>query len=360
MKTCVRAVAVLGGAAMAGSVLGQTWTYIPNFTRYDASADGSVIVGIATGGSARWTRDGGLQVFGGEPGFGSSNTAQAVSRDGTAIFGSSRRSSGRYQMYRWTGPGTFQGLGNAVNATNIEVEAANQDGTVVVGTVSAGQGAVYEGFVWTPQGGIQPIPGLGGFSRAKGVSADGRVVVGSGLDGSFNTIAYAWSASSGFTRLPALNGTFCEAEDVTADGQTVVGISESGIGGRATIWTNGTPRSLGVLENFVDSRAISVSDDGSIVTGYCIVVNGPVGPDDQFVWTEAWGMLGVTEFLGRYGIDAPAGMYLGNVKVTADGRTLYGSGYFGPGSSGTFVATIPSPGSLIVVFGLSMAARRRR
>jgi hypothetical protein len=174
MKTRVLVLAVLGGAAgLSGSVLGQTWTFIPNLLATDASADAGVIIGDTLGQSSRWTRSGGVEVFGGEPGFGTSNTAEAVSRDGTMIFGTSRRSSGRYQMYRWTGPGTFQGLGNAQNATNLEVQGANVDGTVVVGTVSAAQGAVYEGFIWTPQGGIQPIPGLGGLVKRTGSALTG-------------------------------------------------------------------------------------------------------------------------------------------------------------------------------------------
>jgi uncharacterized membrane protein len=350
----------LGLACASTTVSGQTWTYVDRLIPEHASADGRVVVGSSVGGSARWTLEGGLQVFGTEPGFGVNNRADAVSGDGTTIFGYSSRSSTRTQLYRWTGPGTFQGLGNAVNAQEIVAEGANHDGSVVVGTVSAAQGAIYQAFVWTPQSGVQPIPGVDSFSKAKAVSGDGLAIAGSRLLQSGDVQAYIWSAALGLRTLRPLDGTFSEAEDMTSDASIVVGVSSSGMGGRATMWLDGTPRSLGVLENYVDSRAISVSDDGSIVTGYCIVQSGPVGPDNHFVWTEAWGMLGVTEFLGRYGVEVPTGMYFDRVKVSGDGRTIYGLGAFSAGNSGTFVFTIPTPGSLMVLGGLSMVVRQGR
>jgi uncharacterized membrane protein len=288
------------------------------------------------------------------------NRADAVSGDGTTIFGYSSRSSTRTQLYRWTGPGTFQGLGNAVNAQGIVAEDANHDGSVVVGTVSAARGAVYEAFVWTPQGGIQPIPGVGSLSTANAVSADGTIVVGSGVDAGLNSLAYVWRTDGTLTILPHFSGNNSAAYDMSADGRVIVGYSQVNGPGVACGWRDGIAFSLGTLSGYENSECASVSDDGSIITGSCRTIIGPVGPDNQFVWTEAWGMLGVTEFLGRYGVEVPTGMYFDRVKVSGDGRTIYGLGAFSAGNSGTFVFTIPTPGSLMVLGGLSMVVRQGR
>jgi hypothetical protein len=361
MKTLARVVTAAAVVmAQTGPVLGQTWTYIERLIPRHSSADGGVIVGNSFGGSARWTAATGLQVFGTEPGFVETNQADAVSRDGSAIFGFSTRvpGSSRSQLYRWTGPGTFQGLGNAVNATHVTARDSNQDGNVTVGTVSASRGALYEAFVWTPQRGLSPIPGLGSFSTAEGVSADGVWVTGSYTPSQY-TRAYIWSEATGITALPAIDGPTSQARGISGNGRFVVGISDDGNENRATLWTDGVARSLGVLFNYQASLATSVSDDGSIVTGYCNQMSGPVGFDDHFVWTEEWGMLGFSLFLRRHGIEVPIGMYFNSVDVSADGRTLYGLGAYSAGAFGTFVATIPAPGSLLPLMGILILARRQ-
>jgi hypothetical protein len=53
---------------LAHAAAGQTWTYIDRLIPEHASADGRVVVGSSVGGSARWTLEGGLQVFGTESG----------------------------------------------------------------------------------------------------------------------------------------------------------------------------------------------------------------------------------------------------------------------------------------------------
>ncbi|XVJ58561.1 MAG: hypothetical protein HEQ23_03825 [Tepidisphaera sp.] len=359
MKTRFGVAAV--SLVLSGSVLGQTWTYIPNLQIGDVSRDAGVVVGTTFGGSARWTRAGGLQVFGTEPGFGRVNVAQVVTSDGGATFGFSSRSSGRDQLYRWQGPGTFSGLGNYTNAERLDATDANGDGTVVVGTASAGQGAVFQSYVWTPQRGVQTIPGLIAFSTAEAVSADGTLIAGSRRTASNNTEAYLWSSSLGVTVLPRLHGQFSEAYDMSADGRYVVGVSESLNGGRAVIWEAGMVRSLGVLENFNNSTAYSISDDGSIVTGRCREIIGPVDPNnDEFVWSTAWGMLPLREFLGRHGVETPLGMYLDDIRVSKDGLSIYGSGFYGTGDFGTFIIAIPTPSISLVLLGVSLLGRTSR
>jgi uncharacterized membrane protein len=263
-------------------------------------------------------------------------------------------------MYRWTGPGTLDSLGVFGLADAMRANAASADGRVVVGTGSADQGTIYQGYLWTAQGGFRSIPGVGSYSTAVAVSADGTKVAGTRRSGD-RTQAYTWSEAQGLTVLRTPNALSTQAFDMTADGRYVVGTSHSGGPVGAIRWDQGDPLALGVLENFRTSVAASISDDGSIVTGYCMELLSPGDPNaNEFVWTQAWGMLEVREFLGRYGIEVPNGMYINSLKVSGDGRTLYGLGAFGEGNYGTFVAAIPDPSGVSILLVGSLVVRRRR
>jgi uncharacterized membrane protein len=350
----------LGLACASTTVSGQTWTYVDRLIPEDASADGRVVVGSSVGGSARWTAAGGLQVFGTEPGFGILNEAHTITADGTQIFGSTRPDfSNHDDMYRWTGPGTLDSLGVFGLADAMRANAASADGRVVVGTGSADQGTIYQGYLWTAQGGFRSIPGVGSYSTAVAVSADGTKVAGTRRSGD-RTQAYTWSEAQGLTVLRTPNALSTQAFDMTADGRYVVGTSHSGGPVGAIRWDQGDPLALGVLENFRTSVAASISDDGSIVTGYCMELLSPGDPNlNQFVWTASWGMLEVHDFLGRHGIVLPSELYLDRVKVTGDGRTIYAYAFDGRGSYATIVATIPTPGCLGILGVVALGRRRR-
>jgi probable HAF family extracellular repeat protein len=79
------------------------------------------------------------------------------------------------------------------------------------------------------------LPGVN-FSQARGVSADGSVVVG------WSNRAFRWTAAGGMEDLGTLAGGFGSvASDVSADGSTVVGYSTSSGGARAVRWITCVP-----------------------------------------------------------------------------------------------------------------------
>src|SRR5262245_2164920 len=82
---------------------------------WDASADGSVIVGgsnTAAGMEAfRWTSTGGMVGLGLPPG-GSLSQALGVSGDGSVIAGNSINAAGKNEAFRWTPSGGIVGLGD--------------------------------------------------------------------------------------------------------------------------------------------------------------------------------------------------------------------------------------------------------
>jgi probable HAF family extracellular repeat protein len=87
--------------------------------------------------------------------------------------------------------------------------------------------------------GMQDLGTLGGSaSRAYGVSANGRVVVGSAQNAAGQWRAFRWTASGGMQDLGTLGGNTSGAYGVSADGAVVVGSAQNAAGQyRAFRWT---------------------------------------------------------------------------------------------------------------------------
>ena len=87
-------------------------------------------------------------------------------------------------------------------------------------------------------------------SSALAINADGTIVVGSYGSGQSGFQAYRWTVSTGGIQglgtLPG--GNYSEARGVSADGSVVVGNSETAADWRAFRWTSGGLQGLGTLE----------------------------------------------------------------------------------------------------------------
>ncbi len=122
------------------------------------------------------------------------------------------------------------------------------------GSVVAGGGGIW-------QDGFINYLGLG---HARGVSADGSVVVG-------DSESQAFRYENGVTTLLGVlpSGTFSVAFDVSSDGNVIVGYSSSSSGLQAFRWENNIMTGLGYLPGFTkESCGNAVSGDGNIVVGY--------------------------------------------------------------------------------------------
>jgi probable HAF family extracellular repeat protein len=176
--------------------------------------------------------------------------------------------------------GTLDG-GNYTRADDV-----NADGTVVVGWSNSSSG--FRAFRWV-EGSTAGDPGNpqmeslgllagGTFTVARGVNADGTVVVGEG-DTPAGNRAFRWvEGGAGMENLGTLTGgSRSDAYAVNADGSVVVGYSESATGHRAFRWVAGgtagdagNPQmeNLGTLTGGIISYAYGVNADGNVVAGY--------------------------------------------------------------------------------------------
>ncbi|MBL9000014.1 MAG: hypothetical protein JNK25_02620 [Phycisphaerae bacterium] len=250
-----------------------------------------------------------------------SATAEAVSHDGGAFAGRFRPNDSTLLLpFRWSSTDGYVPLSLFSFHTFCFVEDMSGDGRVVVGSSGRDVNSEFHAARWWPDGRVEalrPLPGSPfGDPAAYAVSFDGSFVVGSSGAPNFATRAARWDAS-------------------------------------------GTPLDLGVLDGLFDSEAYDVSDDGSVVVGYCSLGSRQT----PFVWTESLGrMMALSDYLEGHGVAVPAGWRLEYCfAVSGDGMTFGGSAIDTSGVRMGYVATVPAPAGAGVLAGLlSTASRRRR
>lgn len=171
------------------------------------SGDGQSFVGTtandAFDGRAEATLfSGGGQFLGVLPGELASSQALDISQDGSTVVGqSNRRVAGtgarETEAFRWTTETGMVGLGDLPGGDfDSRAFATSGDGSIVVGESETSSGGATRAFIWDETNGMRDLKqalrddfGLGtpGFTRlneATGISADGRVITGNGINSS--------------------------------------------------------------------------------------------------------------------------------------------------------------------------------
>lgn len=109
------------------------------------------------------------------------------------------------------------------------------------------------------------------------------------------------------------------------------------------------------------SEALAVSADGSVIVGDSHPFNidgsqkpGPGLLGTAFIWTAASGMLDLRAMLIADGVTGLQGWILnGATGISADGRTIAGTGTDPSGATEAWVVTLPEPSSLVLAaFGV--------
>ncbi|GBF80883.1 PEP-CTERM sorting domain-containing protein [Aphanothece sacrum] len=203
----------------------------------------------------------------------------------------------------------FTGLGDLPGgAFSSGALAVSADGSVVVGSGVTPVGE-NEAFRWTAESGLVglgDLPGGNFISTSFGVSADGSVIAGVGSsvssstdNGSFPPLeAFRWTAETGLVPLGDLPGGnfFSFSFKVSPDGSVIVGQSSSASGLEAFRWTADTGIvGLGDLPGgLFNSVATSTSNDGSIIVGSGSSNNGV----EAFIWRADTGLVGLGDLAG--------------------------------------------------------------
>lgn len=202
---------------------------------YDVTPDGLVIVGsawLANGHEACCWTNGVMSGLGVLPGGSHFSTAYGVSGDGSVIVGKSASENGG-EAFRWDN-GILTGLGDLPGGGfDSEARDISSDGDVIVGQGLSENG--YEACRWA-EGQVCGLGDLNGgdySSIAYGVSGDGNVIVGSG-GGNSGQEAFMWDATNGMRSLVDVLASeygldlsewqkLTAAYAISADGRTIVG-----------------------------------------------------------------------------------------------------------------------------------------
>jgi uncharacterized membrane protein len=213
----------------------------------------------------------------------------------------------------------FQPLGTITGMTDSEARGVNADGSVVVGVASRSTpSSAFAAIQWKATTGLVQLPSTG-IARANAVAGDGLTVVGFELaSGSSVGHAMRWigGARGSDYAGPLVNSMLSSAQAlaISSDGKVAAGLGS---------YTNDYPKAVrwvtaaGMIERIDsgghgESYSCGVSGDGSVVVGYTYE------PDSAFVWRA--GDSGVTELPT---LDATRGSSAR--AVSQDGKVIVGS-----------------------------------
>ncbi|MBL8760033.1 MAG: hypothetical protein JNL50_01905 [Phycisphaerae bacterium] len=253
------------------------------------SADGRTVVGYSATSSYllpafRWSDSDGMQNL--DTLLGNSE-ATAVSSDGSVVVGTAYNQwgfGGDPRVFRWTETTGMQDLGRWGRG-QAWAYAVSADGTVLAGYVREAQFPFIEtAFRWSANDGFRGVAN----GHAFGMSADGNVIVGEALYDGTKWLAFRWTTTTGLQWLGTLSGhgAVSSARGVSADGRVVVGLSaDSGVV-RPFRWTEvGGMMEIRTVGSF--ASALAVSGDGRTVVGSDTVIDGNGnGYEQAFRWVS--------------------------------------------------------------------------
>lgn len=223
---------------------------------------------------------------------------------------------------------TFTAIYAPEGARGLVVRGVSDNGQVVVGELTNGQGRAV-GYRWRAG---QPLELFGTYGSPQesflvGVSGDGNYAVGTKMIGPGTRVAaFRMQDLSQPEQLPQFGGYVdSQAKATNADGSVVVGYGRSGTGiapEQAFRWTaQGGMQALGFLrpEPGIQSRANAVSADGNTIAGYLVALSNS-GLSEAFVWKPTTGMQMLRSPEGSF---SEAGIDVGG--ISNNGRFIVGS-----------------------------------
>jgi uncharacterized membrane protein len=390
MNSLLIRLAIAVSLASAASAMGGAVTFefvAPRgYAGTDVSADGSVVVGNIVGDGSfetfRWTQPGGAVRLGRPtvPVLGTGAGSPDVSWDGdrvsaTILGDDNFANMGVWENGAWTWPTQLPPDAMVIDNNRSDAWGLSGDGDVAVGLYWKTQpGGSARGLSWNlgnpgvalPSSGVNPQS-----SRANAANYDGTVIVGwQDYNGPWQPAVWRNGVQTILSPTPVR----CEARATSGDGSVIVGNNYNATFDRreAAMWVfqggQYVEQTLGVVTGTPQSFqahvwAQDVSADGSIIVGTNrFFENGPFSDGTGFIWTASTGMVDVVTFLADNGIVLDPLFDIQELTaISADGSTILGLGrWTDTFELATFRVTVPEPAALGVLAMMLPLLRPRR
>ncbi|MBL8877142.1 MAG: hypothetical protein JNM86_15215 [Phycisphaerae bacterium] len=272
-------------------------------------------MGLYDVGTGTWTNLGGI----GGSIDNSTSSGWGISGDGSTLVGLGWQSDGQARAIKWSQGTGMVNMGSSAPDRSSRANAANNNGSVIVGWQDNDNGR--QGAVWV--NGVQKlIADNDGFavSEALAVSGDGQWVTGVAY-GSFSPYRYN-TMTEVFEYLPVASGDF---------------------------W-------------FPSAFGTAISDDGKTIVGQVRDFGPPFGAPGV-IWRDGFGAMTLNDYFDSVGVVYEDGFLFSiALGMSGDGQTFSGVGISPTEGLVGWVVTVPTPSSAIVLglCGFVASARRRR
>lgn len=302
--------------------------------------------------------------------------ALGLSRNGQVVVGNYQRSDTRYGSFRWSPADGFTDLGYLYNGTSSAASGVSYDGLTICGQES--HDSKNTSYRW--RGNMYLVGGLPGAtmgSLARGMSGDGKTIVGAAYTSNGAPHGFRWKPDTGSVDLPPISGHYsCTGWAVSADGRIVGGSSSQ----LAMYWdVNNVPHLLPAHGSDFYSEVYGVDKTGAYFVGAtgpdvshlgvcrwtptsllyigkptgqttayatCVSDNGTVigvyGSPGGYFWTPQSGFVRLDTYLTAHGVNMNNFSILSIKGVSADGKTFTGHSAYN-GQQFAYRATIQLP-----------------
>ncbi|MFV0138433.1 T9SS type A sorting domain-containing protein [Empedobacter falsenii] len=325
-------------ALLVGSnfVNAQVYVIGDGQTAYSVSTDGKVVTLNTVDNNYYWTPDKGIQLLGEIAPDTSNSGHPLVTADGKKIAvmvakpetGVNQMSIYDIESDTWKYLG---GLGGVSDNETSSVWGMSADGKYISGLGATKDGS-FHGIVWNEATGFTDLKTDGEYySRANGISDDGKIVVG-WHDTDFDRWGVYWENGERHQVLDQDGYEVLELAGVSGNGKWMIGATGEDVAMRYSKETG-----VQLIEHpkqgfYFNGAATAINTDGSVVVGFYRPWPGPAAMGEGFIWTEKTGRVELNEYVKSLGYDdlgitfaLPLGMSKDGTKIVGLGRTDMGT-----------------------------------
>ena len=321
--------ALIGGTSFVNA---QVYVVGDGQTAYSVSENGKVVVLNTVDNNFYWTPEKGIHLLGEIASDTSNSGHPLVTADGKKIAvmvakpetGVNQMSIYDIESDTWKYLG---GLGGVSDNETSSVWGMSADGKYISGLGATKDGS-FHGIVWNEATGFTDLKTDGEYySRANGISDDGKIVVG-WHDTDFDRWCVYWENGERHQVLDQDGYEVLELAGVSGNGKWMIGATGEDVAMRYSKETG-----VQLIEHpkqgfYFNGAATAINTDGSVIVGFYRPWPGPAFMGEGFIWTEKTGRVELNEYVKSLGYDdlgitfaLPLGMSKDGTKIVGLGKT---------------------------------------